>query len=106
MQGITNVDMATTEMFRLKKRKHLNKKLSEKHTRIYLGHNGRQSQPSTRGVEGCHHVILNDRSSLDGRVRPTLKALHLVQAHHGETVQENSINLRATGHCRSDDWKL
>lgn len=58
------------------------------------------------GVEGCHHVILNDRSSLDGRVRPTLKALHLVQAHNGEKVEENSINLRATGHCRSDDWKL
>lgn len=45
MQGITNVDMTTTEMFR----KHSNKKLSENHTRIYLGNNGRQSQPSPRG---------------------------------------------------------
>lgn len=102
MQGKTNVDMTTTEMFRLKKES-IQTRSSVK---IYLGHNGRQSQPSPRGVEGCHQVILNDRSSLDGRVRPTLKALHLVQAHNGETVEENSINLRATGHCRSDDWKL
>lgn len=46
---------------------------------------------ATQEVGGCHHVILIDGSSLDGRVPPTLKALHLVQAHDGEMVEENSI---------------